>query len=348
MSDGTEIFKRVLYIGPSIKAKGGIASVLQSYKDNFPIFNYLPTNSRYGTIPGLFVLVVSLIRLVFIRLFTSIEIVHIHGASGKSWIRKTLFIKLANVLGFKVIWHCHGGKIDKYFGSKDKKKIRAILDKCSAVVVLTDEWKRYFMGLGCNSVYVINNFIADNSAVYNKEKTEVIKLLFLGNIAESKGIFDVVDVFKLHSAEFANRVELIVGGLGDSARLQSEIDRNGLNDVVKYVGWISGNQKVKLLNQASIVILTSYFEGLPISILEGMSYHCPIIASEVGGIPTIVHNRVNGVLLNAGDKDAIYRAIMRYINNPDLIEAEGEQSAMIVKEYLPQSVMRQLIALYND
>jgi glycosyltransferase involved in cell wall biosynthesis len=342
------IFKHILFIGPSIKAKGGVASVLQSYKENFPAFNYLPTNSPLGTVPGLFVLLVSLIRLVLIRAFTQIKIVHIHGASGKSWIRKSVIIRLANFLGFKVIWHCHGGKIDKYFETKNLNSVKAILNRCSAIAVLTVDWKRYFESMGFKNVYVINNLITDNTSVYNKQKSNIIKLVFLGNVTEAKGIFDVIDVFKQHKNEFDNRVELIIGGIGDTERLKSEIDKNGLDGLVNYVGWVDGIQKVELLNQASIIILTSYIEGLPISILEGMSYHCPIIASSVGGIPNIVHDGINGTLLKAGDKEAIYQAIMRYINRPDLIESEGEQSVIISKEYLPQSVMSQLIAMYND
>jgi glycosyltransferase involved in cell wall biosynthesis len=343
-----EIFKQVLFVGPSIKAKGGIASVLQSYKDNFPTFNYLPTNSPHGTIPGLFVLLSTLIRLVFIRLFTDIKIVHIHGASGKSWTRKSLIIKLAKALGFKVIWHCHGGMIDKYFETKDLKGVKAILDKCSAIAVLTQDWRHYFESMGYDNVFVINNLITDNTALFNKKKSDIIKFVFLGNITETKGIFDVVDVFKQHKSEFANKVELIIGGIGDTERLQSEIENGGLNGIVNYEGWIDGVKKIELLNRASIIILTSHYEGLPISILEGMSYHCPIIASNVGGIPNIVHNGTNGVLLKAGDKDAIYQAIQRYIDSPDLIKTEGDNSAIIAKEYLPESVMRQLIAMYND
>ncbi len=343
-----EIFKQVLFVGPSIKAKGGIASVLQSYKDNFPTFNYLPTNSPHGTIPGLFVLLGTLIRLVFIRLFTDIKIVHIHGASGKSWIRKSFIIKLAKALGFKVIWHCHAAQMKEYTTSYGLDKIRKVLVKCDNIVVLSQSWYDYFKEIyKLDNVTIINNIVSKPDNVANKFDG-VVKLLFLGQIGQRKGCYDMLKAIKAAKDTFAGKLKLYVGGNGEVKNFTGLIRDYGCDDIIEYVGWVDGEKKQRLLSDCNIIILPSYNEGLPISILEGMAHAMPIISTTVGGIPEIVKTGYNGVLVKPGDVQQLTQAIKRYIDRPDLIKTEGENSAIIVKEYFPESVMRQLIAMYND
>lgn len=66
-----------------------------------------------------------------------------------------------------------------------------------------------------------------------------------------------------------------------------------------------------MLNGADVYVLPSYKEGLPISILEAMSYSLPVISTRVGGIPEIIMNGKNGLLINPGDKEALYESIIK-------------------------------------
>ena len=65
---------------------------------------------------------------------------------------------------------------------------------------------------------------------------------------------------------------------------------------------------------ADAFILPSYAEGLPVSILEAMSYGLPILSTPVGGIPEIVTSQI-GILFQPGDKQSIYNSIMTIMNN---------------------------------
>ena len=75
-----------------------------------------------------------------------------------------------------------------------------------------------------------------------------------------------------------------------------------------------------------------------------MSYGCPIISTPVGGIPEVVDG--NGILVTPGSETEIWEAMNRYIKNPSLIESEGSQSLVNVKEYLPDHVMNHLREIY--
>ena len=124
------------------------------------------------------------------------------------------------------------------------------------------------------------------------------------------------------------------------------IRKNNLGDIVKFEGWVSGDKKINMLNWADIFILPSHNEGLPISILEAMSYGMPIISTPVGGIPEVVKG--NGVLVTPGNEIEIALSMRHYLDNPVLIEQEGRVSLNIVETYLPQYVMERLKHLYES
>lgn len=107
-------------------------------------------------------------------------------------------------------------------------------------------------------------------------------------MGKRKGIYDILDVLSEHREEFLNKLEFLFGGDGDVEQVQAIIREQNLNNIAKYQGWVSGIKKERLLNQADAYILPSYNEGLPISVLEAMSYSLPIISTTVGGIPEIL------------------------------------------------------------
>ena len=94
--------------------------------------------------------------------------------------------------------------------------------------------------------------------------------------------------------------------------------------------------------------MPSYIEGLPISILEAMSYGKPIISTNVGAIHEIVKNNENGFLISPGNLEQIEKSIKHFIENPQDIEKFGKVSAKMAEKYLPDSVILQLESIYNE
>ena len=171
-------------------------------------------------------------------------------------------------------------------------------------------------------------------------------MLFLGLITEAKGIFDLLDVITEHKAEWNDKVVLHIGGNGKVEKLQKMIKESGIENLVKYEGWVSGEKKSELLNMADAFILPSYTEGVPISILEAESYGLPILSTPVGGIPEIVVDEENGILFSPGDKQAMKCAIDKLIVSSVLCEEMGEKSKRISKNCYPFSIEGKLSFLY--
>ena len=165
-------------------------------------------------------------------------------------------------------------------------------------------------------------------------------------ITAQKGIYDLLDVIKEIRHDLKDKFCLHIGGNGETERLQKLIDENDLSDLVRFEGWVSGEKKKELLSLADAYILPSYIEGLPISILEAMSYGLPILSTPVGGIPEVV-DETNGILFTPGDKKEMADAIKSMVGNPQIGKSKGNASREKAVRYYPDNVASELIEIYN-
>lgn len=340
----------ILLVGPTYKKpKGGIAQVLNScslyvYKD----IKHITSNGGNGICSKLFNFGKGLLSCVMKLLSDrTISIVHIHTASNNDFKRNSYFIRIAKFFDKKVVLHIHGGGFKDYY-SHNKKFVRQQLDKVDAIIALSEYWQRYFSDdLGYENIFVVHNIIPPPNYIPQNKEKKMFDLLYLGHIYEKKGIFDLVDLIKEHRSEYVGRLRLhIGGGLFEIEKLLKILETEKLEDVITYEGWVSGKKKENLLNMADAYILPSYAEGVPISILEAMSYHLPIISTMVGGIPSIVNDN-NGILIEPGNKSQIKKAIDKLMNSVSLKRKMGEASYKMSLSYQPHSVIRELECVYN-
>lgn len=344
----------ILFIGPySKKPKGGVAFVLSEYEKLFPEAYFVASTKTGNKGTKLLGFLFGLIHFLFLLLTRpSIKIVHIHGASYSSFKRKYIIYKIAKFFNKKVIYHIHGGAFHRfYYGASKKyrKRIQEPINNSDAIVCLSNHWKDFFKNnFNPKYVTVIPNIIPiPNEISFIKTKSHLKEFLFLGLIDENKGIWLLLDTLKDHKHEIKNKAVFKIGGNGETQKLQKLIEEYGLTDIVEFQGWVSGEQKQHLLANADVYLLPSYNEGLPISILEAMSYSLPILSTNVGGIPEIVSDD-NGKIIEPGNKEQLWKAIEFFIHaDKNQLKEMGKHSFKKVKPHLPNEVKKSLIELYQ-
>lgn len=340
--------KNVLTIGIDYRVvHGGVAAVESVYSTFYQPFNHVATVVDYGACRKLLTFFKAYVQFWKWMLWhKEIKIVHVHGASDASFWRKRIFINLAKMFGKKVVFHCHGAEF-KRFSSEHQKAVERTLNKCDVIIALSESWKRWFMETFKHpNVIVVKNVIGKPHV--NKVKTEKFTLLFLGRLCVRKGIYDLMDVLLKYHAELDGKVKFLFGGDGDVEQVNQFVKENHLENIAEYQGWVNGDKKEYLLNMADAYILPSYNEGLPISVLEAMSYSLPIISTTVGGIPEIVKNNENGFLIEPGDKETMYQAIKSLKDNTEMCVNMGKKSKEKVKEHQPEYVEKQLAGIYSQ
>lgn len=326
--------------------RGGVAQVLYTYRRHvYNKFNFIQ-NSCDGTLikKGLVVMFAYIKTFFFLLLHKEVKIVHIHTASYNSFKRSSIFVSLSNFMNRKVVLHIHGGGFKEYYHT-NPLWIKSVLEKCDALVALTESWKCFYESLGCTNVKVVSNIIPE-PLYRNIDADGLIHLLFLGWIVKEKGIYDLLDVLAAHKKEWENKLRLHVGGNHEVEKLINYIDSNHLEKIVSYEGWVTGEKKIYLLNLMDVFILPSYTEGMPISILEAFSYGKPVISTPVGGIPEMVNND-NGFLFQPGDKKSLEAILISIITDPDKLYARRQHTKETVYKNMPESVAAQLMDVYN-
>ena len=345
----SKLSSKILTIGPVAEPKGGISQTVVNYRDYvFSRFQNIEFNTARSKMSNLWAYVRSIPQLFWILLTRrSIRIVHIHTAAGITFIRVFFYWVMAKLFGKKTVMHIHAGSFKNYYLAHPRF-VSFVLKRCTRVVALSQEWADFFVGdVGLDNVQIISNVIAPPELNLNRDHDK-LHILFLGHLVETKGIFDLLDVAAEHASELRDKIELHVCGAKNEEKVKDVIAAGKMSDFVKFEGWVKGQKKTDLLNLCDVFILPSYIEGLPLSILESMSYKMAILSTNIGGIPGIVHHGHNGYLFTPGDKAAMLAHILDYADHRSRVVQHGEASASAVSAFLPDAVSESLVAMYSD
>lgn len=353
---------------------GGISAVVDYWSQYIEDLQYYPTFKEANSFVKRGWFVWSYVALWW-RMLTDKEakIVHIHTAADGSFWRKEKIVNLAKKMRRKVVLHIHASRFKDFYAeasSEKKQWIVETLKKADVLICLAESWREWFEGVGVvpEKIVVLHNITSfphivgqkvkvqklDNLSSKNNQLTitdvklnRPVRFLFMGEIGQRKGVFDIIRGLSAHKDELAGKMELRIGGNKNEEQLIKAIKDGGLQDYVKFEGWVSGDKKIELLNWADVYILPSFNEGLPISILEAMSYSMPIVSTPVGGIPEVVETNVNGMIVTPGEDEEIYAAMKHYWIHPELIETEGKESYKRAATYLPDYVLNHLKEIYK-
>lgn len=345
-------FKNVLFVGPHYSLRGGMASVLKVYSQTIEPFNFLAGYYYTNPVTSVFYFLGGLIKLFWILLTKrDIKIVHIQTASRGSFFRKSIMVLLSKLFGKKAILHIHGGEFKLFYNGAGflKRYIKYILNIVDEVIVLSDEWKEYFDSLtNKKKSIVLNNPVIFPQETAQKKAASPVSVLYLNHITTAKGIYDILDCINENKEWLNNSFKFVIAGAGESQKLEQFIATNNLQHMIEYKGWVEGKEKETLVQDCDVFILTSYNEGLPMSILEAMVYKKAIISTTVGGIPRIVKPNDNGWLISPGDRTALAGVFTEIKNDIHILNKYGARSFEIAKNYSPQEVKDKLGRIYEE
>jgi teichuronic acid biosynthesis glycosyltransferase TuaC len=148
-------------------------------------------------------------------------------------------------------------------------------------------------------------------------------LIFVGNLIKTKGVFELLEAFISLSASRRDLYLIMVGKGAEQKKIRNIIESASLENRIILTGKVPHNEISSWLNAADLFVLPTYYEGLPNALLEAMSCGLPVIATRVGGIPEVIEDGRNGVLIEKQNTNALSRAIEYLINDGILAENMG-------------------------
>ena len=352
--------KKVCMVVPNKMVKGGIAAVVNGYRGSqlekdYEI-TYVESYKDGSKFDKLLKGICSYFHFAKILLFNKPDIVHIHSSFGPSFYRKMPFIYMASVCRIPIVNHIHGADFDEFYvnaSESKKKKVKKIYEKCSVLIALSEEWKECLSQIVSPSkISIVENYsILHEDALKQRLERKCNNIvLFLGELGKRKGCYDIPEVIAQVKKSIPD-VRFVLAGAGDEVdekAIKKLIDEENVSDNVEFPGWVRGDMKDKLLREADVFFLPSYNEGMPMSVLDAMGYGMPVVSTNVGGIPKIVHNGENGYCCKPGDVNTMSLMMIKLLMNQRIREKAEERSVVIVKEkYSLEAHINQIEILYE-
>ena len=349
--------RTIVVLGPSCRTRGGVSAVIASHQaaglgERWPLV-HLETHGDGNRWTKLRIAVAALIRFFALVVAGRVSLVHVHSASDASFFRKSAFIAIALAARLPVIFHLHGGGFFEFYrercGPLRRLLVRILLHRVERIVTLSAEGARRIAGITGNArVSVIPNMVdmrAFRSAAQPQDRDP--ELLFLGRLDPTKGIEELLQAAAKLRERFP-RLRLVLAGVGDLRAVEARAASLGIADAVEFPGWVVGERKQALLERASVFVLPSYVENMPVSVLEAMAAGLPVVATSVGAIPEVVEDGVSGVLVPPRDAQALAQAIERVLADPQRRRRMGEAGrARAERDYSVERVMPRLEAMYR-
>lgn len=152
----------------------------------------------------------------------------------------------------------------------------------------------------------LNAVLRDLPASRSPGDSITADIIFVGRLTVEKGLLDLVEALTLLQSRHSNSLRVrLVGNGPDRAEIEAAIAERGLKGV-SFVGFVEDPGELRnLLMSSRLFVLPSHTEGLPRSILEALACKTPVLASSVGGIPTVVEDRVTGFLCAPHSPEAL-------------------------------------------
>jgi glycosyltransferase involved in cell wall biosynthesis len=359
---------RVLMIGPGEGIGGGISTLVKSFLPELmkrtSIYYFASVNHRelrYSGKCSLHNVIITVSQ--YIRFFVALgryhpNIIHIHTSQGLAWLKDTFYIIIGKAVNCKVLLHMHGGNFDQlYHGSPRliKAYTRRMLGLADIVISVSTEWKnRLTKIIPANRIYPLVNCV-DCQLIQPDPSwaaTEMVNILFMGRIGQNKGVFDLIDALHIIQSEGIFFHAQFVGGeekAGDYQRLNQRIEQYELKNTCEILGSVEWGKALQLLKDASLFVLPSYYEGLPMVILEALAAGLPVVATPVGGIPEVVRDEYNGYLVPVGDTQLLADRLANLVGDAGLRKIMGQRSREIaVKELNVGTYIEKLETLYSQ
>lgn len=337
---------RILMVGMHLtKTRGGISTLIteilkSSLKDDFEFVYIASQSENSGRFGKLFLAMRAVAQFVFKCLKNDSAAVYVHLGSNASLYRESIFIYLAKFFGKKLVAHFHAGDIDEYFPAQTRPAqgfIRRAINSADQVIAVSAASAGQIRKIAPNAkISVIPNAI-DTTVFDSPPRSapagrEPVRVLFVGATGRLKGERDLLAAV---AAIRHKKPDLKVSLLGYGAEnLRAIGEELKIGEFIEFAGVVSLEERIGFFKKADIFVLPTYAEAMPMSVIEAMAAGLPVISTRVGGIPELITDGVDGLLVAPGDVPALAQKIYFLVNDPEKRAELGEKAGQKARQQM--------------
>ena len=327
---------RVLITTPVLGRRGGVSQYfctlrpyLKSRVRYFPVGSH---SDREGIATSLRRLLVDSVQFAKVLRKEPCDIVHLNPSIGtKALVRDGILLLIAKAFRKVAVVFIHGWDLRSEGLSSVLlgRLFRLVHGRADALVVLSNEVKDKLLAWDCKrQIFIHTAPVEDDifSACQAKLAATAngpvkvsgrFNILFLARIERNKGIYEAIEAYRILQATFSSVTLTIAGEGAELSAARDYVRANQLTGVF-FAGFVEGARKVAILQAADAYLFPSYYEGLPISVLEAMACGLPVVTSAVGGLRDFFTDGSMGFMTEGKDPKSFADLLTRLVSNPDL------------------------------
>jgi glycosyltransferase involved in cell wall biosynthesis len=296
-------------------------------------------------IRALFRLVPYLMRLW--RCARDVQLFHVMANSGWSWhLFAAPAVWIARLRGVPVVVNYRGGEAADFL-ERSARQVRWTLKAADALVVPSEFLQDVFGRHGIRAEIVPNIVDASRFRFVARKRADSPHLVVARNL---EPIYDVPTAIRAYAIvrQAIPSARLSVAGSGPELDSLHELARaHGLEDAIRFTGRLDPNGMAALYGDADVLLNPSRVDNMPNSVLEAHASGVPVVSTRVGGVPYIIRDGVNGLLVDAGDAGAMASAVLRLLRDADMASRLAAAGAMDAQRYTWPHVRPRLAEIYE-
>ena len=297
--------------------------------------------ASWGKLFGLIGLVVRCIRLKF-RSKAKVLYYTPGSAAFVPFVRDVIFLGCCRWLFKRTVLHYHSGGLNDYLAASRWRQIlgKWIYGRGAWALTLSKHVEVPGMAHGAAQVIEVPNGLNIKAPMGAKEPSDFLRILFLGNLYEDKGVFDLLDACQRIASTSTAKIQLrFVGKWPDEATEQkfhqlATTTKSLENLQIPEPTALYGDEKWSAYAQSDLFVFPSYYsaENFPLVLLEAMASGLPVISARWRGIPSIVEENITGLLHDTRDSIQLQQCIQKFLDSPDLLSTMGANAKRVYQE----------------
>lgn len=205
---------------------------------------------------------------------------------------------------------------------------------CKAITLVSPTLEKHMKKHATGKVITIPNGVVIPEHIDPRFDSETIDMISIGRLVKQKGVQHAINGIASLPEHLRSKVHLNIVGEGPYLdNLQQLTNSLGMNDYVTFHGRMVGETLANMYKKCLIHLMpTTSHEGLPLTILEGMSYGLVTVASDIGGIPSLITHNKDGVLISPGNSQELVQNLERLIQDSSLMQTLSESARTTIIE----------------
>lgn len=224
--------------------------------------------------------------------------------------------QLCRILKLKYIPILHGGNLSKRLKTSSKLS-RAIFNNAYINVAPSLYAKANFEGQGFYNILCIPNAIELKNYPFKKRDFDSIKLLWLRSFSKIYNPVLAIKILKALKDEHIKAELCMIGPDGDGSLEEAKKCAEQFGVEVKFTGKLTKQEWIRISQDYNIFINTTNIDNMPLSVIEAMALGFPVVSTNVGGMPFLIENNKNGVLVEPDSVEAFVESIKHIIDSPE-------------------------------